>query len=123
MADTLLEKVIEAKRKIVEGSLTIWNARLETVAKAGDYREVLQAAMSAIETGEGNGCPCNGNCPTKPDSQCGCPPPDTGGCGSGCGSIFRRDWLGEEIEASTGLGEKEAGKEAGGPRQAHGLSA
>ncbi len=113
MNDTLLEKVMEAKRKIVEGSLTIWNARLETLAKAGDYREVLQAAASAIETGEGNGCPCNGNCPTKPDSQCSCPPPDTGGCGSGCSSIFRRDWLGEEIVASTDPIEKEPGKEAG----------
>lgn len=91
-----LQEVIEAKKRIVEGSLVIWNARLETLARAGHYGSVIDALADPVELGaeaDNYGCDCG--CPTTPDSKCECPPEDYG-CGSGCGD-FIADWLGKQI--------------------------
>ena len=44
-----LQEVFKAKQQIVEGSLTIWNARLETLAQAGDLKGLLDQMKSPVE--------------------------------------------------------------------------
>lgn len=55
-----IEEVKKAKEKIVEGSLTIWNARLDALIRAGDVRGVLVHMTSPVEWGDN--CDCQGNC-------------------------------------------------------------
>ncbi|MGX9728943.1 MAG: hypothetical protein ACTFAK_16995 [Candidatus Electronema sp. VV] len=105
-----LRELVEAKKKILEGSLTIWNARLETHVTAGNYEKMLEVLKSAVEDTNNGSCPAGSGCPCKPeptDSGCDCPEPDSG-CGSGCGSLdLRKDWLGEVISPAALLKKKE----------------
>lgn len=55
-----LEEIKKAKSKIVEGALTIWNARLEALVRAGDIRAALNQMISPVEYGDN--CDCNGSC-------------------------------------------------------------
>ncbi len=55
-----VDEVKKAKAQIVEGSLTIWNARLDTMVRAGDLRSALAHVVSPIEWGDN--CGCNVQC-------------------------------------------------------------
>lgn len=55
-----LEEIKKAKAKVVEGQLTIWNARLESLVDAGNLQAVLDHMTSPIEWGDN--CDCQGNC-------------------------------------------------------------
>ena len=59
-----LDEVKKAKAQIVEGSLTIWNARLDAMVKSGDLKRAIDEMLTPIERAEGDNCDC----------QCG--PPD-----------------------------------------------
>jgi hypothetical protein len=65
------EEIKTAAAGVVQGRMTIWNARLELALTQGDAREVdaLLAHMPTETAGSGCGCGCG----------CGC-----GGSGSGC---------------------------------------
>jgi hypothetical protein len=69
--------IIDAKKKVAEGALTIWNSRLELLANAGNLRDILDAIESPIDLVAGNS-DCNRNC--------GCTPNPT------------REWLGKELK-------------------------
>ena len=60
MDQDTLEKVKAAKKQIVDGSLTIWNARLEAYAKTGDLTSALAELKNPIEVADNSGC--NQNC-------------------------------------------------------------
>lgn len=57
-----IEDVKKAKTQIVEGSLTIWNARLDILQRMGDIKGALSQLVSPIErvADQGNcgGCNC-----------------------------------------------------------------
>lgn len=55
-----LGEIVGAKRQIVEGSMTLWNARLEALIAAGDMRGALAQMLRAAE--EANNCGCNNGC-------------------------------------------------------------
>jgi hypothetical protein len=61
MKEKDIQEVINAKRQIVEGSLTIWNVRLGALAAAGNLDGVLDQMTHPAEEGGGNKG-CNGNC-------------------------------------------------------------
>jgi hypothetical protein len=63
------EEVKSAVAKVVEGRMTIWNARLELALALGDARKI--DAVLARMPGEAAGSGCG----------CGC------GCGGGGGSV------------------------------------
>jgi anaerobic selenocysteine-containing dehydrogenase len=62
-----LKRIFEAKQKILEGSLTIWNERVVALSRAGDLQSYLDAIKDSTEppipevTNNCNGC--NVNCP------------------------------------------------------------
>ena len=58
MIDT--DGVRKAKEQILEGSLTIWNARLEALVEIGDVRAAIDHLKSPVEWGDN--CPCGNNC-------------------------------------------------------------
>ncbi|CEA13201.1 hypothetical protein [Methanobacterium formicicum] len=54
------KEILEAKRNIVEGSLTIWNARMEVLRTTGDIQGFLTHIATPIEpVADGSGCDCN----------------------------------------------------------------
>ncbi len=57
-----IEEVKKAKAQIVEGSLTIWNARLDALQRVGDIRGALEHLVSPIERGIFDNCGCNSPC-------------------------------------------------------------
>lgn len=59
MADEFSE-VKAAKAKILEGQLTIWNARLDALNRTGDAKAVIDHMKSAAEGGDN--CGCNSAC-------------------------------------------------------------
>lgn len=63
-----LQSIKLAKKKIVEGSLTIWNARLEALAEGGYNREIINHIGSAVDD-------------VSLTNICGCPDPDSPKCG------------------------------------------
>jgi hypothetical protein len=67
-----VKEVREAAAKVVEGRLTVWNARLELAMSSGNAARVDAILDQAEGGGSGCGCGCG----------CGCD-----GGGSGCGSI------------------------------------
>jgi hypothetical protein len=61
-----MEEIKAAKKKIVEGSLTIWNARLDALMEEGYSRDIIDH-ISAVDI-----CGCGGG---SPICGCDCPPP------------------------------------------------
>jgi hypothetical protein len=57
-----IEEIKKAKSQIVEGSLTIWNARLDALNRAGDMKGALDQLVSPIEAGIFDNCGCNSPC-------------------------------------------------------------
>lgn len=57
-----IDDIKKAKAQIVEGSLTIWNARLDVLQRSGDIKGALEQMVSPIEkvADQGNcgGCNC-----------------------------------------------------------------
>jgi hypothetical protein len=62
MREDLSKKVTAAKRQTVDGSLELWNARLELLSDAGDIRAIVDHLKSPAEP-----VADNGNC-----GNCGC---------------------------------------------------
>ena len=58
--ESKLKEVQGAKKQIVEGSLIIWNARLESLVQSGDLKGALQHLHSPVEFGDN--CGCNSGC-------------------------------------------------------------
>ncbi len=58
----LIQKAASAKRSVVEGSLEIWNTRLEILRSAGDIRGLLDVLTDPVEpyadNGNCGGCNC-----------------------------------------------------------------
>ncbi|RQD74121.1 MAG: hypothetical protein D5S01_07055 [Halanaerobium sp. MSAO_Bac5] len=70
-----LQDIKEAKKKIVEGSLTIWNARLDALAERGNIRDLINyVGRSVDDVSWTNICGCPE--PDSPVCFCGCPPDD-----------------------------------------------
>jgi len=57
-----LKAIETAKRQISEGSLVIWQARLQTVNNSGDLRAVLDALSSPLDRIADDNCGNNCNC-------------------------------------------------------------
>jgi len=55
-----MEEIKKAKSQIVEGALTIWNARLEALVRAGDLRGALNQMIKPVELADN--CSCGNNC-------------------------------------------------------------
>ncbi len=55
-----LEEVKKAKAQIIEGSLTLWNTRLEALQKTGNIKDLLQHLGSPVEWSDN--CGCNVQC-------------------------------------------------------------
>lgn len=64
-----INEVKAAKAKIVEGSLTIWNARLDSYLKSGDTNSAINHLKSPVEFGDD--CSCNKSCQPGVLSQLG----------------------------------------------------
>lgn len=62
MRDEVTERVISAKKEIVNGSTEIWNVRLELLKSAGDLRMLLEHLVSPIEPLADNGNCAGCNC-------------------------------------------------------------
>jgi hypothetical protein len=58
-------KVYEAKQRVVEGALTIWNARLEALIEVGDIRAAIDHLKSPVEWGDNCGCGNNCSCGSR----------------------------------------------------------
>jgi hypothetical protein len=61
MDTKLVKAVVDAKRQIVEGSLTLWNARLDAIIATGDAKAALEQIRAPIEDRIDN-CGCNVQC-------------------------------------------------------------
>jgi len=59
-----IEDIKKAKAQIVQGSLTIWNARLDALQSAGDIKGALEQMISPAEVGIFDNCGCNSPCGT-----------------------------------------------------------
>ncbi len=57
-----IEDIKKAKAQIVEGSLTIWNARLDAFQRTGDIKSTLEQMVSPAEAGFFDNCGCNSPC-------------------------------------------------------------
>ncbi len=76
-----LQEIKEAKKKIVDGSLTLWNARLDELVTMGRPKDLINYLGNPLESGgPANVCgcpsnpvcgcePCNGNCPPDDDDD------------------------------------------------------
>jgi len=80
-----IDEVTKAKRQIAEGSLTIWNARLEALVAAGDLKGALDQLKTPLEEAEINNCGCNVQCPAglRSDLAAGIQPVGVGSAKSG----------------------------------------
>ncbi|ADQ14457.1 hypothetical protein [Halanaerobium hydrogeniformans] len=68
-----LQDIKEAKKKIVEGSLTIWNARLDALAERGNIRDLINyIGGPVVDDSWTNICGCPE--PDSPVCFCSCPP-------------------------------------------------
>lgn len=74
MDEKQLHALKEAKKKISEGSLVIWNTRLDALAAAGSTEDLINFAGTAPEWhGWVDICGCGGGSP-----KCACPCSPTG---------------------------------------------
>lgn len=87
MEEGKIHKIIQAKKQMTESSLVLWNARLETIIRTGNLERLVDALGTDV-AGDG-GCTGSG-CPCKP-------PTDKCPIESGCGEVFIKEWLGEEL--------------------------
>jgi hypothetical protein len=55
-------RVGEAKRQQTDGALTLWNARLELLDRAGDLKALIEHLRSPIDPIADNSCGNNCNC-------------------------------------------------------------
>jgi hypothetical protein len=53
-----LAEIKQAKAKVVEGSLAIWNARLDAMVQAGYVQDAIDQLRSAVEFGDNCDCHC-----------------------------------------------------------------
>lgn len=59
MAELLdLEEIKKAKTQITEGSLTVWNARLDAFVRSGDTRSAIDQLIAPAEHGDNCDCGC-----------------------------------------------------------------
>ena len=73
MNEKQLEAIKAAKKKIVDGSLTIWNARLDALSEGGHEMDLINFAGNSVEDiGLTNVC----GCPEPGSPKCGCKPFD-----------------------------------------------
>lgn len=68
MDEKQLQAIKAAKKKMVDGSLTIWNARLDALHDAGLSQEVINHIGSPADSAWTDICGCPG--PGSP--KCGC---------------------------------------------------
>lgn len=69
-----VEALKEAKKKVVDGSLVIWNARLEALAEGRFEKDLINFIGTAVDSiGLTNVCGCPE--PGSPVCECSCPPP------------------------------------------------
>jgi hypothetical protein len=61
MDSKLVKSAVEAKRQIIEGNLTLWNARLDALIALGDVKGALDLIRAPIEDRIDN-CGCNVQC-------------------------------------------------------------
>ena len=57
----LAASAMDARKKIVDAQLTLWNARLEALVEAGDIGPVLDHLRAPVEDNIDN-CGCNVQC-------------------------------------------------------------
>jgi hypothetical protein len=57
-----VEEIKKAKSQIVQGSLTIWNARLDALQRSGDLYGALEQLITPAEAGIFDNCDCNHKC-------------------------------------------------------------
>jgi len=84
MEEGKLNNVIQAKKQISEGSLVIWNARVETLVRMGDFGGLIDALKGDVLN---YNCSCPGDIPSKtphPLALCVC-------------DGLTKEWLGEEM--------------------------
>jgi pentatricopeptide repeat protein len=53
-----LEEIKAARAKIIEGGLTIWNARLDMYSRSGDMKKLDEMLRHAAQE-DGYNCDCN----------------------------------------------------------------
>ncbi len=73
MLDVELKEIADAKRRVIEGSEALWNARLQILTKAGDMRGLLNHLRSPVELA-GDNCGCNSACGALSEGQFGVDP-------------------------------------------------
>lgn len=59
MRDDQMKQVMDAKRQIADGSIEIWNVRLDLLRSVGDIRGLLTHVGSPIEAGFMDNCDCH----------------------------------------------------------------
>jgi hypothetical protein len=59
--DEILKQAVEAKKLILEGQMTLWNTRLESLISSGDLRAALDQLRAPLEDSIDN-CGCNVQC-------------------------------------------------------------
>jgi len=68
--DEILKRAVEAKRQILEGQMTLWNTRLESLISSGDVRAALDQLRAPLEDNIDN-CGCNVQCGGFQDDRLG----------------------------------------------------
>lgn len=68
MDEKQLQKIKDAKKKVVDGSLVLWNARVDALAEAGYKEELINFIGSSVDD-------------IAWTDICGCPGPDSPKCG------------------------------------------
>jgi hypothetical protein len=56
-----MSELVGAKKQILDGSLTIWNARLDALMNVGEMEDVFDHLQSPVELLADN-CGCGNNC-------------------------------------------------------------
>jgi len=56
-----LRKVAEAKKRVFDGQMTIWNTRIEALLDTGDVRAATDAMSAPVDLASNN-CDCNSPC-------------------------------------------------------------
>jgi hypothetical protein len=62
MREEQVKQVVDAKRQIAEGSLEIWNARLDLLRSVGDIQGLLTHLRTPAEVGFLDNCDCDNHC-------------------------------------------------------------
>ena len=62
-----MDEIVAAKKTMIAGQLTLWNARLESLAEAGDTKAAIDALANPLAD-DINNCTCNVQCGALSDS-------------------------------------------------------